>query len=118
MAQETDISTGQDAKRIRSGPATVLVSITTLLLMGYFGVVVWAWSSPTNDPQAGMAVGFLMLVTLFLLGLAGLLWYSVAKKRRGVAWVVFAICASPALSFLARGIYLVVRWFSREPYAR
>ena len=118
MAQETDISPAKDAKRVRSRPATALVFITVLLLMGYLGIVVWAWSSPTNDPQAGMAVGFLMLVTLVLLGLAGLLWYSVAKKRRGVAWVVFAICASPALSFLARGIYLVVRWFSREPYAR
>jgi hypothetical protein len=117
LVQETDILRGQDATRARRGPARALVFITALLLAGYFGIVVWAWSSPTNDPQAGMAVGFLMLVTLFLLGLAGLLWYSVAKKRRGLAWVVFAICASPSLSLLGRGIYLVVRWFNREPYA-
>jgi hypothetical protein len=100
------------------GPGRALESITALLLASYSGIVVWAWSSPTNDPQAGMAVGFLMLATLFLLGLAGLLWYAVAKDRRGVAWVVFAICASPSLSLLARGIYLVVRWFNGEPHAR
>jgi hypothetical protein len=89
--------------------------ITALLLAGYLCVVGWAWSSPTTDPQAGMAVGFLMMVTLFLLGLAGLLWYAAVRKRRRLVWFVFGICALPSLSFVARGIYLVVRWLRQAP---
>jgi hypothetical protein len=92
-------------------PPVPLVIITALLLAGYFSVVGWAWSSPSTDPQAGMAVGFLMLVTLFLLGLASLLWYGVVQKKSRLVWFVFAVCALPSLSLVARGIYLVLRWF-------
>lgn len=95
---------------MRSGPPTAIVVITALLLAGYLAVVAWAWASPTTDPQRGMAVGFLMLVTLFLLGLAGLLWLGAARHRPRLVWTVFAICVLPSLSLLARGIYLLVRW--------
>jgi hypothetical protein len=97
------------------GKHAVAAAIAGVLLVGYLGVVAWAWSSPTNDPQAGMAIGFLMLVTLFLLGLAGLLWHAVVRGRPRLVWLVFAICALPSLSFVARGIYLVVRWLKGAP---
>ena len=51
---------------MKASPPTALVVITALLLAGYLAVVGWAWASPSSDPQRGMAVGFLMLVTLFL----------------------------------------------------
>jgi hypothetical protein len=98
-----------------SGKASVTpVAITALLLAGYFCLVGWAWLSPSTDPQGGMAVGFLMLVTLFLLGLAGLLWYAAVHNRRRLVWVVFGFCALPSLSVVARGIYLLVRWLKQS----
>jgi len=95
-------------------PGIALVIITALLLAGYFGVVGWAWLSPSTDPQRGMAVGFLMMVTLFLLGLAVVLWYGVVHRRRRLVWVVFGICALPSLSLVARAIYLLARWLRRS----
>lgn len=91
-------------------PPGTLALVTSLLLAGYIAMVGWAWASPTTDPQAGMAIGFLMLVTLFLVGLAGLLWFGVSRGRRGVVWLVFAVCALPSLSLVARAIYLLARW--------
>jgi hypothetical protein len=85
--------------------------VTALLIGGYFAVVLWAWGSPTTDPQHGTAEGFLALVTLFLLGLAGLLWAGIRYRRRGLVWTVFALCAWPALMPVARVVYLLVRWF-------
>jgi hypothetical protein len=95
---------------VTRGHLNFVASVAGLLLAGYLALVAWAWSSTTNDPQAGMAIGFLMLVTLFLLGLAGLLWYAVARRRAGIVWLVFAVCALPSLSLVGRGIYLLVRW--------
>jgi hypothetical protein len=95
---------------VKARPPTALVVITALLLVGYLGVVGWAWASPSSDPQRGMAVGFLMLVTLVLLGLAGLLWLGAARGLPKLVWAVFGICVSPSLSLVARGIYLLVRW--------
>lgn len=51
-----------------------------------------------------------MLVTLFLLGLAGLLWLGLARGRPRMVWTVFVICVLPSLSLVAGGIYLLVRW--------
>jgi hypothetical protein len=90
-------------------PRAVIV-ITAVLLAGYLGVIAWAWSSPSTDPQRGMAEGFLMLVTIFLLGLTGLLWLGVARGFRKLVWTVFGICLLPSLSLVARGVYLLVRW--------
>jgi hypothetical protein len=96
--------------RRRSRAPTVLVVLTALLLAGYLAVVAWAWASPSEDPQRGMAQGFLMLVTLFLLGLAGLLWLGAARGHPKLVWIVFGICVLPSLSLVARGIYLLVHW--------
>jgi hypothetical protein len=95
------------------GRPAVAAAVAGLLLAGYLSVVGWAWTSPTSDPQAGMAVGFLMLVTLFLLALAALLYYAVVRGRPRLVWLVLAICALPSLSLVARGIYLLVHWRSR-----
>jgi hypothetical protein len=95
---------------VKGSPPATLVAITALLLTGYLCVVGWAWLSPSTDPQRGMAVGFLMLATLFFLGLAGLLWHGTVHKRPRVVWIVFGVCALPSLSLVARGIYLLVRW--------
>ena len=82
--------------------------------MVYLGLVARAWMSPSSDPQRGMAVGFLVPVTLILIGLAGLLWYGASHQRPGMVWTVFALCALPSLSLVARAIYLLVRWVRRE----
>jgi hypothetical protein len=95
----------------RRGAPALLSAVTALLIGGYFAVVLWAWGSPTTDPQHGTAEGFLALVTLFLLGLAGLLWAGIRYRRRGLVWTVFALCAWPALMPVARVVYLLVRWF-------
>ena len=95
-------------------PPTAVVVITAVLLAGYLGVVAWAWASPSNDPQRGMAEGFLMLATIFLLGLAGLLWLGAARGSRKLVWTVFGICALPSLSLVARGVYLLVRWIGGD----
>jgi apolipoprotein N-acyltransferase len=91
-------------------PPTAIAVIAGLLLAAYLVLVVRALLSPSSDPQRGMANGFLMMVTLFLLCLAGLLWYGTTRHRAGPVWTVFAICALPSLSFVARAVYLLVRW--------
>jgi hypothetical protein len=95
------------------GVPVVLAGLSATLLAGYFAVATWAWLSPSTDPQRGMAQGFLALFTLGLLGLAGLLWLGVRAQRAGLVWLVFGVCALPSLSFVARGIYLLVRWLQR-----
>jgi hypothetical protein len=95
---------------VKTSAPAALVVITALLLAGYLGVVGWAWALPSDDPQRGMAVGFLMMVTLFLLGLAGLLWLGAARGHPKLVWTVFGICVLPSLSLVARVIYLLVRW--------
>ena len=93
-----------EEKRGSKGRApSAVVVVTALLLAGYLGVVVLAWASPSSDPQRGMADGFLMLVTLFLLGLAALLWTGASHRRPRMVWTVFATCALPSLSVVARG---------------
>jgi hypothetical protein len=93
-------------------PSPVLVAVTALLLIGYFGLVGWAWTGTATDPQHGMA-GFLMMVTLFFLCLAGALWYGASRQRSGCVWFVFVICALPSLSLVGRAIYLLVRWLKQ-----
>jgi hypothetical protein len=50
-----------------------------------------------DGPQRGMAEG-LGLVTMLLLVLAGVLWVGVRTRRRWLVWVVFWMCAWPALT--------------------
>ena len=95
---------------MRANPPPVVVVITAVLLTGYLGLAGWAWASPTTDPQRGMAEGCLMLFTLFLLAMAGLLWFGAARHHPKLVWTVFAICLLPSLSLVAQGVYLLVRW--------
>ena len=37
---------------------------------------------------------------------------SIVLTIRQPVWIVFGICALPSLSLVARGIFLVVRWFN------
>ena len=96
-------------------PSRILVGVTALLLVGYFGVIGWAWLEPTTDPQHGAAEGFLAMITFVFLCLAGALWYGASRERVGCVWAVFAVCALPSLSLLGRAIYLLVRWLKPAP---
>ena len=95
-------------------PPAVIVAIAGILLAVYLTIVIRALASPSSDPQRGMAIGFLVPVTLFLLTLAALLWYGATHARPGVVWTVFVITALPSLSFVGRAIYLLVRWLKQS----
>ena len=82
---------------------------SALLLAGYFAYALYAMSSPSDDPQRGMAQGFIILVALALLSLAGLLWLGVARNHPWMVRIVFAVSVFPALSLIAQEIFLVVR---------
>jgi hypothetical protein len=81
--------------------------VSAVLLAGYFLFAVYALSSPSNDPQHGMADGFIILVGLVLLSLGGALWFGVARKHPWVVRTVFALSIFPALSQTAQEIFLL-----------
>ena len=81
---------------------------SALLLVGYFAFALYAMSSPSNDPQRGMAQGFIIFVELVLLLLAGLLWFGVARKHPWIVRIVFVVAVFPAVSQLAQEIFLFV----------
>jgi len=83
-----------------------------LLLAGYLGFAMWALFSPSNDPQRGMAIGFIVPVALLLVGLLALLWRAVVRSRRGVVWTILAIAVIPALLQITQIIYVT---FIRTP---
>jgi hypothetical protein len=33
---------------------TVVAVLSAVILTGYFGIVTWAWLSPSNDPRYGV----------------------------------------------------------------
>lgn len=68
----------------------------------------YALLSPSNDPQRGTAEGFITLVALILLSFGGALWFGVARNHPWVVRTVFAIAIFPALSQIAREIYLMI----------
>jgi hypothetical protein len=72
------------------------------LLAVYFLLALNALFSPSDDPQRGMAVGFIILVALVLLSIGGVLWLGVARKRPWIVRTVFAITIFPALSQTAQ----------------
>src|SRR3954466_2952785 len=81
--------------------------VAATLLVCYVTLAVYALASPSDDPQRGMAIGFLMLVVFILLTLGGLLWLGVRRGRRWLVRTVFAITVLPGLSPVARVIYLL-----------
>ena len=89
-------------------PDKWMAIVSALLLVGYFVFALYAMSSPSNDPQRGMAQGFIIFVAFVLLLLAGALWFGVARNHPWVLRVVFAVSIFPALSQLAQEIFLLV----------
>ena len=82
--------------------------VSAVLLVGYFLFAMYALFSPSNDPQQGMAQGFIIFIGLVLLSLGGALWFGVARKHPWVVRIVFAVSIFPALSQTAQEIFLLV----------
>lgn len=82
---------------------------SALLLAGYFAFALYAMASPSNDPQRGMAQGFIIFIALILLLLAGVLWFGVARNHPWVVRIVFTVTVFPALSQIAQEIFLMVQ---------
>lgn len=55
--------------------------IGAVLLTAYFSFALYASLSPSDDPQQGMAQGFITLVALILLLFAGALWFGVTRNH-------------------------------------
>lgn len=81
---------------------------SAILLAGYVALALFAGASPSNDPQRGMAQGFIILVTLLLLSVGGVLWFAVARNHPWLLRTVFVFTVFPALSLIAQQIFLLV----------
>jgi hypothetical protein len=81
---------------------------SAVLLAVYFVVALYAGASPSNDPQQGMAQGFIILVAFLLLSVGGLIWFAVARNHPWLLRIVFAFTVFPALSFTAQQIFLLI----------
>ena len=77
------------------------------LLGAYLVFPLYGLFSPSDDPQRGMANGFLMFVVALLLTLEGLLWFGVIRNKVWLVRVVFGIAILRALSPIARLIYVL-----------
>lgn len=82
--------------------------VSAVLLACYFALALSAFVAPSDDPQRGMAEGFIILVALVLLSLAGVLWFAVARRHSWLVRIVFVLTIFPALSQIAQEIYLLV----------
>jgi hypothetical protein len=82
---------------------------TALLLAVYFLVALSAGASPSNDPQQGMAQGFIIFVALVLMMVGGVLWFAVARNHLWLLRFIFVMTAFPALSLMAQYIFLWTR---------
>jgi hypothetical protein len=80
--------------------------IAAILLACYLGLAIWAVSSPSDDPQRVMAIGFIIPVALILITLELLLWRAVMRGRRWLVWTIFIIAVIPALMQTAQMIYV------------
>ena len=81
---------------------------SALLLAGYLAFALYAGAAPSNDPQRGMAQGFIILVALLLLSVGGVLWFAVVRNHPWLVRTIFAFTAFPALSLMAQHIFLLV----------
>lgn len=82
--------------------------ISAVFLVGYFAVAVYAFLSPSSDPQRGMAEGFIIFVALILLFFGGVLWFGVVRNHPWVVRIIFVVTALPAISLIAHEIFLLV----------
>lgn len=76
------------------------------LLAVYFVCALYAGFSPSNDPQQGMAQGFIILVALLLLSIGGVLWFAIVRNHPWLLRIVFVLIAFPAVSFMAQQLFL------------
>ena len=83
--------------------------ISAVLLTAYFVFALDALFSPPDDPQRGMAQGFITMVAIVLLSLGGALWFAVARNHPWLLRLIFVIAIFPALSQTAQEIYLLMR---------
>ena len=81
---------------------------SAVLLAAYFVFALYAGASPSNDPQRGIAQGFIIMVALLLFSVGGVLWFAVARNHPWLLRTVFALTVFPALSFVAQQIFLLV----------
>ena len=89
-------------------PDKWMAVVSAALLLVYFALALNALLSPSDDPQRGMADGFIILVAFLLLSMGGVLWFGVARKHPWVVRVVFALTVLPALSQIAQEMFLLV----------
>jgi len=77
-----------------------LLGLAILVLVG-----VMLWPQKQHDPQAGMAIGCLMIVTLALVVVAGLyglaIWQQIGWMRDGIGWGVVSVTAYLAVMLAA-----------------
>ncbi|WP_321474582.1 hypothetical protein [uncultured Paludibaculum sp.] len=95
-------------------PPAYLLPMTLCLLVLYALGLLYGLASPSSDPQRGMAQGFLTMMLLVVVGLAGLIWLGTHPYRPWLAWPVFLMCVFPAVSLSAQGIYWAVRMLRKE----
>src|SRR4029434_6142676 len=77
-----------------------------ILLVCYLGVAIWALAAPSEyDPQQGMAIGFIISVTLVLGGLLLILLRSLVRRLRWRVWTIFVLAAYPAVMLAAQFVY-------------
>jgi hypothetical protein len=80
--------------------------VAAILLACYLAIAIWALSSPSDDPQRGMANGVIIPLALILITLELLLWRAVVRGRRWLVWTIFIIAVVPALLQTAEMIYV------------
>lgn len=81
--------------------------VAGVLLGGYLLFVLYGLFSPSEDPQRGMANGFLSFVAFILLVLGTLLWFGVTRNKVWLVRIIFFIAILPGLSPIARLIYVL-----------
>ena len=81
---------------------------TAVLLSAYFAIALYAGGSPSNDPQRGMAQGFIIFVALLLLLAGGVLWFAVVRNHPWLLRIIFGFTVLPTLSLIAQHIFLLV----------
>ena len=81
---------------------------SAILLPVYVAFAVFALASPSDDPQQGMAHGFIILVALVLMSFGGALWFGVGRRRPWLVHVVSVLLMLQAVNLIAHEIFLLV----------